>query len=52
MCNALTWRQVGVACVVVGYLAWAANQLLRDPPAQPPRPEEWDPQPVIVWEMV
>jgi hypothetical protein len=48
----LTWRNVLIACVLTGYVAWSANQLLHDPPAIPQRPEEWDPQPVIVEVMV
>jgi len=48
----LTWRNVLAACAAAAWLAWSANQLLHDPPAPKPRIEEWDPQPVIVWEMV
>ena len=48
----LSWRNVLIVCAAVAYLAWSANRLLHDPPAAPPRPHEWDPQPVIVEDLV
>jgi hypothetical protein len=50
----LTWRNVLIACVTVGYLAWSANQLWHDSNEKPADgvPVQCDPVPVGVEVMV